>query len=194
MAIPDLARKLLWGRAASRCSICRVDLVIDIDLAESTSLIGEECHIVAQSSMGPRGDAAFPKEHVDAYSNLILLCRNHHKEIDDSPEHFSIPYLHLIKKRHEVWVRTTLGIDGGAMPAAISDVLLSRFSLPAVFAFITDWILGACKGVLAIDQPFDVCGLLEQLGARIPQSAIATLAKLPPWQWSNWLSLPRRQS
>jgi hypothetical protein len=43
---------------------------------DDESIVGEECHIVARASGGPRNDPNFPKEKLDQYDNLILLCRN----------------------------------------------------------------------------------------------------------------------
>ena len=51
---------MLWGRAASRSSICRKDLVADAGLVEGEALIGEECHIVAQKPGGPRAGSGIP--------------------------------------------------------------------------------------------------------------------------------------
>jgi len=34
----------------------------------------------------------------DEYENLILLCRNHHKIIDDNPENYSVENLIELKK------------------------------------------------------------------------------------------------
>ena len=167
MPISDRTRKLLWGRAATRCSICRKYLVVDPNLAEGESLIGEECHIVAQTSGGPRWDPAYPIEHIDSYNNLIVLCRNHHKEVDDLPEIYPIQDLILIKHRHELWVRITLNVDGGAFPSPTSDILLSRFSLPAVFGLLADAVLCACKGVLAASRTFDRDRRELQLAARL---------------------------
>jgi hypothetical protein len=100
--------KMLWGRAAQRCSICRNELVIDSSETDDESLIGDMCHMVAESDDGPRGDPAFPVDQRDSYGNLILLCRNHHKQVDDQVEEFSVPRLNEIKAAHEQWVREQL--------------------------------------------------------------------------------------
>ena len=48
--------KLLWGRAGGRCSLCRKDVFIDEDEAQSSSLVSEYCHIAAESDDGLRAD------------------------------------------------------------------------------------------------------------------------------------------
>lgn len=101
---------MLWGRSGSRCAMpnCREELVMDATETDDESLIGEECHIIARRPDGPRGDAAVPEEKLDAYENLILLCRIHHKIIDDQANTYSVKYLKKIKATHEKWVRESL--------------------------------------------------------------------------------------
>jgi len=57
MAISLKTAKMLWGRAAGRCSMpeCRQPLVIDSTETDNEALIGDMCHIVAESEDGPRG-------------------------------------------------------------------------------------------------------------------------------------------
>lgn len=48
----------------------------------------------------------------DSYDNLILLCANHHREVDDNIDKYTVGELHTIKSRHEEWVRGSLaGFD-----------------------------------------------------------------------------------
>ena len=110
MAISLKTRKMLWGRAANRCARknCRIELVIDSTETDDESLIGEECHIVAETLSGPRGRSELTPEERDRYSNLILMCAVHHKQIDDQPNHYTVEYLHQLKAEHEAWVRESL--------------------------------------------------------------------------------------
>jgi hypothetical protein len=39
----------------------------------------------------------------DSYDNLILLCRKHHKQVDDQVLHFTEERLKEIKCKHEAW-------------------------------------------------------------------------------------------
>ncbi len=111
MAISLKTRKMLWGRAASRCAICRIELVAESSGVDDESLIGEECHIVSRSPEGPRGDYDLPLELRDSYDNLILLCRNHHKQVDDQVHIYTVEELRRIKREHEQWVRSALSFD-----------------------------------------------------------------------------------
>jgi hypothetical protein len=103
-------QKMLWGRAASRCAFsdCRIELVMDATETDDESLVGEACHIVARSVDGPRGFSHLDSEQRDKYSNLLLLCNVHHKNIDDQPGEYSVEKLNAIKSNHEVWVKSQL--------------------------------------------------------------------------------------
>jgi len=110
MSITLKTHKMLWGRSGSRCAMsdCRKELVMDATETDDESLIGEECHIVAESPDGPRGDPAVPSDKLNKYDNLILLCRIHHKIIDDQPNTYSVERLKATKALHESWVRESL--------------------------------------------------------------------------------------
>jgi hypothetical protein len=72
------------------------------------SIIGEECHIVARKSYGPRGVSTLSASQRDSLDNLILLCSNHHKLIDDQPDRYTVDELQKIKRQHETWVENRL--------------------------------------------------------------------------------------
>ena len=101
---------MLWGRAAGRCSMteCRQPLVIDSTETDNEALIGDMCHMVAESEDGPRGQSPLTREQRDQYDSLILSCRNHHGEIDGQPGTFTVERLKAIKADHERWVRDSL--------------------------------------------------------------------------------------
>lgn len=108
MNISDKTRKLLWGRSGNRCAICRHELSIDKNQNDNESIIGEECHIVSVKENGPRHDSQYKRESVDSYDNLILLCRIHHKQVDDQYYTYSTTVLREIKKNHEKWISERL--------------------------------------------------------------------------------------
>src|SRR5215831_10466281 len=82
MSITAKDLKVLWSRAAGRCSICRIVLTHDSLHRSESYPVGEQAHIVAESENGPRGQSILLPEERDSYFNLILLCPTHHREID----------------------------------------------------------------------------------------------------------------
>lgn len=119
MGIGLKAQKTLWGRAAGRCSIpdCRMHLFEDAEVAGDPTLVGENCHIVADSDNGPRADKNMPQSERDAYPNLILCCRNHHKVIDAQTAKYTVEVLKKIKGDHETWVIENLSVDKAKLQA-----------------------------------------------------------------------------
>jgi hypothetical protein len=107
VATSDRTRKLLWGRAAGRCSACRCELFMEGTPHSATAVIGEECHIVARSAGGPRFRPMSDSD-LDGYDNLILSCCNHHKLIDEQWETYTEPLLRRLKVSHERWAVRTL--------------------------------------------------------------------------------------
>lgn len=110
MAISQKDIKLLWGRAASRCAFpdCRAKLTQDKSAVSDSVLIGEQAHIVAEESDGPRGESRLPLAERNSYYNLILLCPTHHAMIDKNPEDYPVEKLHIMKGKHETWVEESL--------------------------------------------------------------------------------------
>lgn len=107
--------KILWSKSAGRCSMpdCRLCLVAESSDAVPSKnvLVGENCHIVGEKETSPRGRSMLTDDERSRYPNLILLCRNHHKVIDDDEHEWPIERLHQIKADHEIWVETALTMN-----------------------------------------------------------------------------------
>lgn len=105
MAISDKTRKSLWAKSGNRCSICKIELFSSKN-GKNEFNIGEECHIISSKKNGPRHKPGI--DDYDLFNNLILLCRNHHKEIDELTDTFTEELLRYIKSHHENWVQLTI--------------------------------------------------------------------------------------
>lgn len=156
MSISTKTQKMLWGRGANRCAICRKELVMDATETDDESVVGEACHIVAASPDGPRGISPLTAEERDKYSNLILMCNVHHKQIDDQYVEYSVEKLLAMKAEHEGWVRAQLGYDAAKQRdeetyAGLLDEWASRIDLD-------NWINRAsnilCNGQPSIEREF----------------------------------------
>lgn len=105
----DRDRKRLWGKAASSCCVCRRELVETAHHPDDReTLVGDEAHIVSPVLNGPRGVAAVPGIDIDGYFNRILLCKHHHRVVDEQVHEFTVEKLYTLKRKHEEWVRRTL--------------------------------------------------------------------------------------
>ncbi|MGG1555092.1 hypothetical protein [Paenibacillus ferrarius] len=105
MAISTKDRKILWGKSGNRCAFpnCNTLLIKSVNEEDDKlfSVIGEECHIIAEEENGPRGKSNLSKDERNKYDNLILLCSPHHKIIDDHENIYSVEKLNAFKKNHE---------------------------------------------------------------------------------------------
>ena len=119
MAITSKTRKELWAKSGNRCAICK----------KGSFIIGDECHIISSSAEGPRHKPGI--EDYDSYENLLLLCKNHHREIDENCASYTEELLHYIKTSHENWVKETLdsymsGKDSVRKPRFIKRIVSGK--------------------------------------------------------------------
>ncbi len=110
MSISLKSRKILWTRSGNKCAICKHALIVDSDNpGDDPSIVADEAHIVARSKAFTRGNyAALTAKERDHYSNLILLCKTDHKQVDDQPEQYTVERLREIKAEHELDVQAQL--------------------------------------------------------------------------------------
>lgn len=113
MSITLKTHKLLWGKSGNKCAFpeCRKELVESETETDDFSIIGEEAHIVGRKKNGPRGKSVLPLNERDKFDNLILLCRNHHKQIDDQPNTYPVELLKDLKQKHLEWIKGILSTE-----------------------------------------------------------------------------------
>lgn len=107
VSIPDRDRKILWARLGNKCAMCKASLVAEESARAPAAIVGDEAHIIARSPTGPRG-GLLAEGGLDAYENLVVLCKVHHKVIDDRADEYPPERLREIKRQHETWVRQSL--------------------------------------------------------------------------------------
>jgi hypothetical protein len=74
----------------------------------AASLQGEVAHIVGETTSAARGKYPTPLHERNRAYNLLLLCRKHHKTIDDDESQYTVEKLHEVKKDYLDWVRSSL--------------------------------------------------------------------------------------
>lgn len=123
MNMSDRDRKFLWSRAGNRCSYnyrgkkCNVELLKYV--SGKLTALGEECHIVGETEKAPRYVDAFPER--TSYYNAILLCKEHHKVIDENADIYTVKALHEMKDNHEAEVEQEAKKDTHKPPVRIKD-------------------------------------------------------------------------
>lgn len=106
MAIGQTIQKLIWGIFAARCAICRRKVVWESE-SGGHSLTGEIAHIVGSKRRAARGSVSFSGDRDDP-ENLMLLCREHHKIVDDNEDEYPVERLHKIRAEYLAWLETQL--------------------------------------------------------------------------------------
>lgn len=176
--------KALWGRAANLCAFCRKPLILDGTETDDESVVGDMAHIVARNEDGnsaPRAVAHLSQadkqefarliENRNKYSNLILLCKVHHKMVDDQEHTFPIARLLSLKKDHEDWVSKSL-VTFDAQKQADDEVYAAYVDHWADKLSLNEW--GWTSGIFCFGQPSlpkvsieDLIGLQKWLLTRI---------------------------
>jgi NB-ARC domain len=118
MTITVRERKLLWGLSGNRCAHCRQELIKTA--SDARSVVGDECHIL--STNGPRSDPSLTPQQRDRYENLILLCKVHHKIVDDQEDAYTEQRLKQMKVEHERWVAKQFDNDWGGGRGALAPL------------------------------------------------------------------------
>ena len=108
----DRDLKLLWGLAAARCSNpgCRKPLIKEATEKDPHAVLGKIAHIndFSRCPDSPRSDPSLTIQQINVYDNLILLCGDHHDEIDKQKRTFPRERLLKWKRDHEAWVFSRL--------------------------------------------------------------------------------------
>lgn len=112
--IPSFTILKLWAMAAGRCEFygCNEPLWKErLTMKElNKAHIG---HIIAYSPRGPRGDRILSVKLAKDFSNLMLVCRDHHVLID-SKEHekdYPLELLRSYKQKHEDRIKIQTSIQ-----------------------------------------------------------------------------------
>lgn len=149
--IPEKEIKLLCLMSGGVCAVreCGRSLIEPGTSLDDAVVTGEAAHIVADSRQGPRGDHPLDEKERNKHTNLILLCREHHKVIDSQPHSYSVAVLQQMKydhESHQAKLRdgTSVRKDTAPKPLqaeSIRSTLLSVTHLPqVVFAAPTEYL------------------------------------------------------
>ena len=101
--IPEKIKFRLWAKSAGRCQYegCNKRLWLDT-LSKAEFNTAYIAHIIADKPDGPRGDLILSEKLKSEFSNLMLLCDEHHRLIDkEDVEGHPTERLQEMKKSHE---------------------------------------------------------------------------------------------
>ena len=109
--IPDITRLTLFVRAGGRCEFNGHNrYLLEHPLTLSEINLAEAAHIVAFKERGPRGETQPRPVDIHDIENLMLLCHDCHKLIDNHPENYTVATLKEYKKNHEERIHHVTGL------------------------------------------------------------------------------------
>jgi hypothetical protein len=106
MVLSTRTQKYVWGLFAGRCAICKETLIEDD--GDTRTLVGELAHIAGDRPGAARFDPMISDGDRNDPDNLILLCRRHHKIVDDNEDQFTTQKLLEIRQIYLVWLSSQL--------------------------------------------------------------------------------------
>lgn len=110
--IANNKKMILMGLCGGKCEFrgCEKSIVQDMLTGEKSNF-SNYAHIIASSENGPRGDKFLSRELCNDEKNIMVLCRDHHKEIDDFPKKYTVDILKEMKKEHEAYIKDLMKIS-----------------------------------------------------------------------------------
>ncbi len=111
MTVTGKVKRIVWVRDGGCCTICRERVFIEGNEDQLAEFRGEVAHIVALQPDGPRGESPMPTKQRNHENNLMLLCLDHHAEIDTNVERYTVAYLHELMNQHATWLAERLRFE-----------------------------------------------------------------------------------
>lgn len=109
--VPAEIKLSLFVYAGGRCEFNGCNhYLLEHSLTLTKGNFAEVAHIVAFKEGGPRGKVAFRPTRIHDSHNLMLLCHECHKLIDDNPDVFTVPILKEYKQNHEKRIKHLTGL------------------------------------------------------------------------------------
>jgi hypothetical protein len=88
----------LYLRSGNLCAMPNCQSIL---LGVQGTFVGKIAHIEAANRGGARFNASMSNEQRRRESNLILVCANHHEEVDQRPHIWTVTELRRVKSQHE---------------------------------------------------------------------------------------------
>lgn len=102
----------LWQNSAGRCAFpeCRIKVSLPGNASDGPATIGDIAHIYSYSAGGSRPNPDGFNKETNEYDNLVLLCKNHHRQVDVQENTYTVATLKQWKRDLEQWVDEQLRI------------------------------------------------------------------------------------
>jgi len=118
-------------KSGGRCAFdgCRRRLAIEVEQSGRSAIVSQAAHIVTETASGPRGESPLTLKERNSYPNLMLLCLEHHKIVNDDPDAFTVDALLEMKAVGGAVVAAAAGWTAGRIFRALPESVWSPSSL-----------------------------------------------------------------
>lgn len=149
----------------------------------SGEMVGEICHIKARNPEGPRYDLNQTDAERHSFENLILLCRNHHKVVDDDPKKYTVEWLKRKKYEHEANGNIELTQDEARLACRLLDSYLEMVKIESNQASVNQIATGQKITQVAGDYHHYERPLKQKIVITPPTGAVspAELKQIQSW-------------
>lgn len=105
MSVSAREKNIVIAQSGNICAFpeCNQVLVVEEDGSRS-AIVGAVAHIKGENLGAARYDENMSDDARNSSDNLIFLCQNHHKIVDDQPTVYTIEGLLEMKEFHKKWV------------------------------------------------------------------------------------------
>ncbi|ARN93847.1 hypothetical protein AZI11_12950 (plasmid) [Levilactobacillus brevis] len=99
--ISEKAKKNLLTLSNGTCALCQ-EAIIKMNESGNFTMFGEFAHINGLQEGAARYSESVSENIINDESNIILLCRNCHKIVDDNETKYPVEILKKLKSEHEM--------------------------------------------------------------------------------------------
>ena len=111
--ISQPVQRMLWGKAAGRCEFAGCNKALwKSDVSQERVNVAQQAHIWSFADNGPRGNAGISESELNELDNLMLVCHQCHRTIDQKRDggRYSVDLLLAMKREHERRIEIVTGI------------------------------------------------------------------------------------
>ncbi len=128
--VPTKIKLIVIARSAGICNFGGCNKILDQPTpADGDIHLYETAHVYPLADEGPRGvkGAKIPIAKKNAPENLILLCPNHHTQVDKAPKSHPVDSLRVMKRAMEEKIAAVRNLATADVTFAELDAVCERF-------------------------------------------------------------------
>lgn len=130
--IPEKIKLILMGKSGGKCEFRGCNkIILEETLTGKSGIYSNFAHIIADRVNGPRGDKVLSPKLAKEESNIMVLCFEHHKLIDENEKEYTVQLLNEMKEEHENYIEELMKIpkDNNVIAVKYSSSISDRIPI-----------------------------------------------------------------